>query len=147
MKVQFYSCFSQWLHFWKIWDMLNLGTDGRYLMCLDVKWSQSLGSRSRKQPCFVWFRSPSVPASAPWVPECPPLSSGQPHTFPGLLGRITGDSLQLTPSVQTEGHSVICWSFYSQPNGLFTLYLHYQGPGTPLTVAFFFFQSVHVLGN
>ena len=136
MKVQFYSCFSQWLHFWKIQDILNLGIGGRYLMCLDVKWSQSLGSRNHKQHCFVRFRSPSVPAFAPWVPEW------QPHTIPGLPGRITGASLQLTASLQAEGHFVICWSFYSQPNGLFTLYLHYQGPGT-LTVAslFFFFFS------
>ena len=71
MKVQFYSCFSQWLHFWKIRDMLNFGIGGRYLMCLDVKWSQSLGSRNHKQRCFVRFRSPSVPAFAPWVPKCP----------------------------------------------------------------------------
>lgn len=110
--------------------MLNLGIGGRYLMCLDVKWSQSLGSRNRKQRCFVRFRSPRVPASAPWVPKCPP------HTF---LGRITGANLQ------AEGHFVICWSFYSQPNGLFTLYLHYQGPDTADSSfsIFFFFSNLH----
>lgn len=35
MKVQFFSCFIQWLHFWKIQGMLNLGTGRKYLMCLD----------------------------------------------------------------------------------------------------------------
>lgn len=56
------------------------------------------------------------------------------------------ESLQQTARVRVEGHLVICWSFSAQPNGLFTLYLHPQGPCT-LRAAGLFFQFVHILGN
>ena len=73
---------------WHWWEIL---------MCLDVKWSQSLGSRNRKQPCFVRFRPPSVPASAPWVPKCP---RNYPQDSPTLFQAFWAESLEPASRLQ-----------------------------------------------
>lgn len=113
------------------------------------RWSQEIISSPAS---YVRYRSPGMPASAHWVPECSPPSLGRPRTFPApaRVGsapphthRITGPNLQLTASLWAEGHSVICWSFYPQPNGLFTLYLHYQGPCTLRAACVFFAVCAH----
>lgn len=76
-----------------------------------------------------WDASPHVSSTCPCGQYHPPQ-----------------ESLQQTARVRVEGHLVICWSFSAQPNGLFILYLHPQGPCT-LRAAGLFFQFVHILGN